>query len=59
MFIDTRKMGTMTDRRQRELTEEELNQIVDTYHNWRIKTASTNMKMFLYEKVDQELKAAK
>ncbi|MBI2034632.1 MAG: N-6 DNA methylase [Candidatus Levybacteria bacterium] len=34
MFIDTRKMGTMTDRRQRELTEEELNQIVDTYHNW-------------------------
>ncbi|MBI2590965.1 MAG: SAM-dependent DNA methyltransferase [Candidatus Blackburnbacteria bacterium] len=35
LFIDARKLGTMTDRRHRELTEEELKQITDTYHNWR------------------------
>jgi len=37
LFIDARKMGTMTDRRHRELTEKELKQITDTYHNWRNK----------------------
>lgn len=37
LFIDARKMGTMTDRRHRELNEEELKQITDTYHNWRKK----------------------
>jgi len=35
LFIDARKMGTMVDRRHRELTEVELKQIAGTYHNWR------------------------
>lgn len=35
LFIDARKMGRMTDRRHRELTDEELKQITVTYHNWR------------------------
>lgn len=39
LFIDARKMGTMTDRRHRELTEDELKQITDIYHNWRNKNA--------------------
>ena len=39
LFIDARKMGRMTDRRHRELTDEELKQITDTYHNWRNKNA--------------------
>lgn len=38
LFIDARKLGTMTDRRHRELTEEELKRITDTYHNWRNKS---------------------
>ena len=35
MFIDARKMGTMVTRKHRELSDEEINQIYDTYHNWR------------------------
>ncbi len=35
LFIDARKMGYMVTRRHRELTDEEIHQIYDTYHNWR------------------------
>jgi type I restriction enzyme M protein len=37
LFIDARQMGKMIDRRHRELTEEELEKIVNTYHKWRSK----------------------
>lgn len=37
LFIDARKMGTMKDRRHRELTANEIKTISETYHNWRIK----------------------
>ena len=35
LFIDARKMGVMIDRRHRELTEEDIKKISDTYHAWR------------------------
>jgi len=35
LFIDARKMGYMETRKHRELTDEEIKQIYDTYHNWR------------------------
>lgn len=35
LFIDARKMGTMVTRKHRELSDEEIRQIYDTYHNWR------------------------
>ncbi|SDF33928.1 type I restriction-modification system subunit M [Sporomusa acidovorans] len=35
LFIDARKMGTMVTRKHRELSDEEIQQIYDTYHNWR------------------------
>ena len=35
LFIDARKMGTMIDRVHRELTEEDIKKIADTYHAWR------------------------
>jgi type I restriction enzyme M protein len=35
LFIDARKMGTLTDRVHRELTEEDLEKITSTYHAWR------------------------
>ncbi|MEM3473637.1 MAG: class I SAM-dependent DNA methyltransferase [archaeon] len=35
LFIDARKMGTMIDRKHRELTDEEIKEIADTYHAWR------------------------
>jgi len=35
LFIDARNMGTMIDRRHRELTIEDIQKISDTYHAWR------------------------
>lgn len=35
LFIDARKMGYMETRKHREMTDEEIKQIYDTYHNWR------------------------
>ena len=35
LFIDARKMGRMVDRTHRELTDEDIVRIADTYHAWR------------------------
>ncbi len=35
LFIDARKMGVLTDRVHRDLTDEEVRRIADTYHAWR------------------------
>ncbi|NCD14562.1 MAG: SAM-dependent DNA methyltransferase, partial [Bacteroidia bacterium] len=35
LFIDARKMGMLTDRVHRELTEADLEKIIGTYHAWR------------------------
>lgn len=35
LFIDARKMGQMIDRTHRELTEDEISKIANTYHAWR------------------------
>lgn len=35
LFIDARNMGTLINRRTRELTEEDIRKIADTYHNWK------------------------
>jgi len=35
LFIDARKMGTMVSRKNRELTDEDLKKISETYHDWR------------------------
>jgi type I restriction enzyme M protein len=35
LFIDARKLGVMTNRRNKEFTEGDLKNISDTYHNWR------------------------
>ena len=37
LFIDARKMGTMVSRKNRELTDEDIKKISDTYHAWRTK----------------------
>lgn len=52
LFIDARNLGQMIDRRHRELTDEELKKILDTYHNWRAKKGK-------YEDVNGFCKAAK
>jgi len=35
LFIDARKLGRMLDRTHRELTDEEVTRIANTYHAWR------------------------
>ena len=35
LFIDARKLGVLVDRTRRELTDEEVQKIADTYHAWR------------------------
>ena len=35
LFIDARKLGRMVDRTHRELTDEDVDRIADTYHAWR------------------------
>ena len=35
LFIDTRTLGRMVDRTHRELTDEDIARIADTYHAWR------------------------
>ena len=35
LFIDARKLGVLVDRTRRELTDEEVKRIADTYHAWR------------------------
>lgn len=35
LFIDARNLGYMKDRVLRDFTQEDLNQITDTFHNWR------------------------
>jgi type I restriction enzyme M protein len=42
LFIDARKMGTMVTRKHRELSDEEIKQIYDTYHNWRDSNFANN-----------------
>ena len=52
LFIDARKLGKLIDRRHRELSEEELQRVSETYHNWRNKTGK-------YEDIKGFCKAAK
>jgi type I restriction enzyme M protein len=47
LFIDARKMGVLIDRVHRELTNEDIAKIADTYHAWKsnnqtLKVSSTN-----------------
>ena len=35
LFIDARELGYMVNRRNREFSEEDIQKIADTYHNWR------------------------
>jgi type I restriction enzyme M protein len=37
LFIDAREIGTMISRRQKELTEDDISRIGETFHSWRSK----------------------
>lgn len=40
LFIDARKLGTMLNRTQKELTDDDISRIAGTYHAWRGKKGS-------------------
>ncbi|WP_333840689.1 class I SAM-dependent DNA methyltransferase [Pelomicrobium sp.] len=42
LFIDARKMGQMVDRTHRELTDEDIARIANTYHAWRTDVGATH-----------------
>ena len=42
LFIDTRKLGRMVDRTHRELTDEDIARIANTYHAWRGEKGAAN-----------------
>lgn len=44
LFIDARKMGTMVDRKHRELTDDDITKIAGAYHAWRGDSGSTEYK---------------
>lgn len=52
LFIDGRNLGTMIDRRHRELSDHDINKISETYHKWRNIDGS-------YENVNGFCKAAR
>jgi len=40
LFIDARNMGTLINRRNRELTNDDIELISSTYHNWKTENAN-------------------
>ena len=45
LFIDARKMGTLIDRVHRELTDNDLGKIANTYHAWRGDSSSNDKEL--------------
>lgn len=46
LFIDARKMGVLIDRAHRELTEEDIAKIANTYHVWKLGISYENVAGF-------------
>lgn len=55
LFIDARKLGHMIDRRVRELSEEDIQKIASTYHNWRNGKDYENIEGFCGEATITEI----
>ena len=60
LFIDARKLGQLIDRVHRELTDDELQRIADTYHAWRgdLKFTNPKSKLKKYEDIPGFCKSA-
>lgn len=44
LFIDARNLGHLINRRNKEFTDEDIQQVAQTYHNWRASTSSAQNK---------------
>lgn len=57
LFIDARNLGDMVDRKHRELKEEDINVIAETYHNYRnINGAYEDVKGFSKKEILEEVR---
>lgn len=57
LFIDARKMGTIVTRKHRELSNDEIKQITDTYHNWKSGSNYQDIKGFCKSATLEEVKS--
>jgi type I restriction enzyme M protein len=55
LFIDARKLGHMVDRTRRELSDDDIKQIADTYHAWRYGDGYENVPGFAYSATTEEI----
>jgi type I restriction enzyme M protein len=58
LFIDARKLGKLIDRVHRELTDDEIQRLADTYHAWRGDKPSAGHKLPKYEDIAGFCKSA-
>lgn len=57
LFIDARNLGFLVNRRTKEFTEDDINQIASTYHNWRTSHDDyTDISGFCKEATVEEVK---
>ena len=57
LFINATNLGTMVTRRLRELSEDDIKKIADTYHNYQNNENYENVKGFCYSAITEELKS--
>lgn len=58
LFIDARKLGTMTSRKNKVLTDADIAQITEAYHNWRNKDGNyTDVQGFCKAATQAEVEA--
>lgn len=55
LFIDARSLGHMIDRKVKELSEEDIMRIADTYHNWKNQNEYEDVKGFCKEATIDEI----
>ena len=58
LFIDASEMWFLKDRVHREFTQEDLDSITNTYHNWRKRDSSQNSEWQWYEDIKWYCKSA-
>ena len=57
LFINTTNLGAMVTRRLRELSEEDIKKIANTYHNYQNDENYENVKGFCYSATTEEIKS--
>ena len=57
LFINATNLGTMVTRRLRELSEEDIKKIANTYHNYQNDESHENVNGFCYSATTEEIKS--